>query len=151
MNACRSPPSSTAPDMISAVPRPHPALGVALGLVAIVALATLCHLLGYAAPQTEAGYPFTSYFTGCIGWAFVAAYALAAGALGWASRNAWPVAAGMVLPLPLALVTEMVLDPTSHNLLPFEIVLYWLPAFAVAFLSARLGEGLRDRTVRATA
>lgn len=137
--------------MPPAAPRPHPALGVALGLVAIVALATFCHLLGYAAPQAEAGYPLTSFFTGCIGWPFVAAYALAAGALGWATRSVRPVAAGMVLPLPLALVVEVVLDPTSHNLFPFEVVLYWLPAFAVAFLGARLGDGLRERAVRAAA
>ena len=137
--------------MIPATVRSHPALGGALGLVTIVALVTLCHLLGHAAPQAEAGYPFTSYFTRCIGWAFVAAYALAAGTLGWVTRSARPVAAGMMLPLPFALVAELMLDPTSHNLLPFEIALYWLPAFAVAFLSARLGDGLRDRTVRATA
>lgn len=137
--------------MPPAASRPHPALGVALGVVAVVGLATLCHVLGYGAPQAEAGYPFTSYFTGCIGWPFAAAYALAAGALGWATRSAWPVALGMMLPLPLALVAEVVLDATSHNLLPFEIALFWLPAFGIAFLGARLGDGLRERAVRAAA
>lgn len=49
----------------------------------------------------------------------------------------------MMSPLPLALIVEVLQDPTSHNLLPFEVVMLWAPAFLVAFFGATLGTHLR--------
>jgi hypothetical protein len=46
----------------------------------------------------------------------------------------------MMLPLPIAFGIEVRSDPTSHNLIPFEVLLYWLPAFGLALLGGYCGE-----------
>lgn len=126
-------------------PRFHPAVGVMTGLAGSVGLALLWHFFGFASPVTQQGYFLTEYFTGCISLSYVALYAVASIALGWFSRSGWLVALGMILPLPIALVVEIALDPTSHNLLPFEIILYWFPGFAVAWGGAHLSRLIRVR------
>ena len=59
---------------------------------------------------------------------FVAAGAL----LGLASKSrAWLLAAAAVAVLPLVALAEMVVDPTSHNLIPLELVFYGFYGFLV--------------------
>jgi len=120
-------------------------LGVLAGLAGVVVLAALWHLLGGAAPPRQENYEYSGYFLGCLSWPFAAAYFALSIALGWGVRRGWPVALGMVLPLPIAMGIEMASNPTSHNLMPFEVLLYWLPAFGLAFLGAHLGERLATR------
>ena len=147
-------------------------VGLLAGFAAIVSLATLWHLVGFVNPPIHEGhrsahtpgYEFTEYFTHCISGSFVAAYAVVSLALGWkfqsggpaalwsvetpaaASIETIPVALGMVLPLPIALLIEVIRDPTSHNLFPFEVLLYWLPAFLVAWGGAACGWLIRARS-----
>jgi hypothetical protein len=116
-----------------------PALSVLAGLVGTIVLTALWHLLGGASPPTQAGYDYTQYFTTCLSWLFAAAYFVLSIALGGTVRRGWPVALGMILPLPIAFGIEVASDPTSHNLVPFEVLLYWLPAFGLALLGGYLG------------
>ena len=130
-------------------PRLHLALGLLAGLASSVSLAALWHLFGFVSPPTQgAGYQFTEYFTSCIGWSFAVPYALVSLTLGWISQSKWPVALGMILPLPIAFAIEIELDPTSHNLIPFEIILFWFPAFVVAYGGAYCGQLIRARSAR---
>ena len=84
-------------------------------------------------------YPFTEYFMRCFGVGFVVAFALTMLLLGWRLRHAWAIGLGTVTPLPIAAVLEVIRDPTNHNLLPFEVVLYWIPTFLVSFGIAMIG------------
>ena len=144
-------------------------VGLLAGFAASVSLATLWHLVGFVNPQIHEGsrsahtpgYEFSQYFTHCISWSFAAAYALVSLALGWKfqsgepaapveppvafSIETIPVALGMVLPLPIALLIEGIRDPTSHNLFPFEVLRFWLPAFLVAWGGAACGWLIRDK------
>lgn len=49
---------------------------------------------------------------------------------------------GMVLPFPLAGLAEMVVDPSSHNLWPFEFLVYFILS-AVPITGGYLGSLLR--------
>lgn len=121
-------------------PRWHAGLGVLAGFAAAVSLVGLWHLFGLAwPPPPQGGYPLTTPLLRCVSWGFAGVYAAAALGLGWLSGRGWPVALGMVAPLPLAFLIEVLRDPTSHNLWPFEAVMYWLPAFALAFVAAWIG------------
>jgi hypothetical protein len=73
------------------------------------------------------------------------AFAIVAVAIGAISLAPVFVAAGMLLPLPVATAIEIARDPTGHNLLPLEIILYWIPVFALALLGAYLGRQLATR------
>ena len=55
---------------------------------------------------------------------------------------------GMISLLPLAMAIEVAKDPTNHKLFPFEIVLYWIPAFLVAFIPALVGMKFRNAIER---
>ena len=123
----------------------HLALGVFFGLAGSVALAVVWHYFGLDPPPDQESYLYTQYFTGNIGWAYVGLYALVSLVLGWLTRLIWPVALGMILPLPFGVLIEVLQDPTSHNLIPFEIILYWLPAFAIAYGGAYCGQLIRAR------
>lgn len=116
-----------------------PVIALLVGLLGSVGLAVFWHLIVGTAKPRQAGYLYTQYFTDCLSLLFAAVYFLLSIALGWTVRRPLLVAAGMILPLPIALAIETVLDPTSHNLLPFEVILYWLPAFGIALLGAFLG------------
>ena len=109
-----------------------------------IVLAVLWNVLGFAPPATQVGYELSEYFTP-ITWGFVASYTAIAFLLGWATQQVWPVALGMILTLPIASAIEIARDRTSHNLLPFEILLYWLPGFALAFGAAYTGDVVRRR------
>lgn len=51
----------------------------------------------------------------------------------------------MIVPLAVALVVEISLDPTSHNLFPFEIVLVWAPAFLLSWGAGAIALTLAPR------
>ncbi len=119
--------------------------GVLAGLLGTVVLASLWHLFGGAAPPKEADYVYTQYFTSCLGWVFAAVYLALSIVLGWILRRVGAVALGMMLPLPIAFGIEVSLDQTSHNLIPFEMLLVWLPAFSLALLGAYLGKTMAVR------
>lgn len=63
-------------------------------------------------------------------------------------RGWWLVVLGMMLPLPIAVGIEISLDPTSHNLIPLEVAMYWFPAFGLALLGGYLGKLIADRFAR---
>jgi len=115
------------------------------GLAGTGASAAFWHLFGAAAPPTQDSYAYSHYFTSCLSWSFVAAYFGLSFILGWGLRRAWPLAVGMMLPLPIAFGVEVASDPTSHNLFPFEVLLYWLPAFGLALLGGYLGTMVASR------
>jgi hypothetical protein len=121
-------------------------LGVTAGWATVMALALVCHLAGFVSRPTEAGYVFTNYLAVCRNVVSIAIYIGLGGLLGYALRQAVPVALGMTLPWPVACVIEMIQDPTSHNLFPFEAILFWTPAFFLALLGARTGWKMAKRT-----
>ena len=120
-------------------------LGVVFGVTLVMPLIALFHAQGWTAPQTSLTYQYTHAITRCLSPGFVAACILIALALGFATRRSPGVALGMILPLPIAACIELKEDPTSHNLIPFEIAITWLPAFLVLMIAAWLGTKLRDR------
>jgi len=123
----------------------HPAVITLIGLGCIIILAGFWHVVGFADEPSQEGYFLTSFFLRCVSWPFMAVYALLGVGMGLITAGERFVALGMMLPLPMSLLVEVVLDSTSHNLLPFEIILYWLPAFGVAWLGAYGGRRLRER------
>lgn len=123
-------------------------LAALAGLGAIVALAIFWHLFGWVPPPKHNGYPVTNFFADCAGPGFVLAYLLAAFGLGWARLRAWGVGIGMMLPMPFGMIVEVSMDPTNHNLFPFEVVMIWLPMFAAALGAAALGARVYRRTHR---
>jgi hypothetical protein len=120
-------------------------VGVILGLTASVVLIAFFQAMGWISAPTQRSYVLTQTIARCVGPAFIAALLLLAALQGFLVRSALGVAAGMILPLPIAAGVEIYQDPTSHNLIPFEIVLYWGPTFLLAFGAALLGRKLRDR------
>lgn len=114
--------------------------GVIAGGAAVIILALVCHLTGFVSRPTQAGYPFTNYLAVCLNVGSIAVYLGLGGLLGYAFRQAVPVALGMMLPWPIACIIEMIRDPTSHNMFPFEAILFWTPAFFLALLGLDSGE-----------
>lgn len=113
------------------------------GILTSIFLVALCHAVHLASTPREHGYVLSQYLSTCASVFFVLVFALAGALLGFLDFRRTPVALGMMSPLPLALIVEMLQDPTSHNLLPFEVVMLWAPAFLVAFFGATLGTRLR--------
>ena len=120
-------------------------LSVTAGAVAVMALALVCHLIGFVSRPTQAGYPFTNYLAVSLNVGSIAVYIGLGGLLGYMFRQAVPVALGMMLPWPIACIVEMIQDPTSHNMFPFEAILFWTPAFFLALLGARFGRKMAER------
>ncbi|MDB6127106.1 MAG: hypothetical protein JWM35_1002 [Verrucomicrobia bacterium] len=119
-------------------------LGVVFGFTFIVPLIALFHFQHWVAPATTLSYAYTHMITRCLSPGFVVACLVIAFALGFLIRRAPGVALGMMLPLPIATDIELREDPTSHNLIPFEILATWVPAFLVLMFVAWLGTKLRN-------
>jgi hypothetical protein len=118
---------------------------VIAGGASVMAMVALCHLLGFVSHNSEGvGYPFTNYLASTFSKPVVGIYLLLSGLLGAGFRRVWPVALGMMLPWPIACAIEVIRDPTSHNLLPFDIML-WCAAFAVGLMGAFVGRLIRSR------
>lgn len=114
------------------------------GLTGSTLLAVAWNAIGFATGRTQVGYELTHYFTP-ISWSFVFAFAIIAMLLGAATGKTWPVGLGMISTLPIACGVEVARDSTSHNLIPFEILLTWVPAFLLGFGAAFCGAWLRKR------
>jgi hypothetical protein len=124
-------------------PRVRQFFSVVAGAVACLLLAVAFHAAGWTSPYRSHGYQYSQYLSSCVGWGFAVVWLAVAIALGRLTRTAWPVALGMVAPLPLAALIEILGDSTSHNLLGLEIVLIWIPVVLVAFGAAFLGRRMR--------
>lgn len=53
------------------------------------------------------------------------------------------VAGGFILAIVLKIVIDIFIDPTDHNLWPFELVLYMIAAFIFSGAGVGLGWGMR--------
>jgi hypothetical protein len=125
--------------------KPSKVVGVWMtGFIGTVALVAIWHVLGLASRPQGAGYVYTQYLSTCFSWTFVAVFVGISGILGWTFAQTWPVAGGMVTPWLVALVVEIGLDPTSHNLFPFEILFYWCPVFLLSLAGAFAGRAARN-------
>ena len=131
---------------------------VLTGLIGTLVLTSFWHILGGAVPYKQAGYIYSQYFTSCFSFIFAVAYFALSLALGWIKESLYNscypqglvqrallIALGMILPLPITFFIEVSLDPTSHNLIPFEILVYWLPAFNLALAGAYIGSTIKNR------
>jgi hypothetical protein len=121
-------------------------LAVLFGLVGSAGLIRLWHLVGFASRAKSMGYPLSEYITQCFGVGFTVGYLLLGACLGGFTRRPVGTAIGTMLPLPIAALIEVLEDPTSHNLLGFEIVIYWVPAFLVGLIAATAGRIARKRS-----
>lgn len=127
------------------VPRNRAVIAFAAGIVTGVVVALVWGRGG----STEPGYPYTSLLQA----AFVPVFAVAGPLVAifvalWTGRS-WPFALGMIVPFPVALIAELRVDPTSHNLFPFEVVLVWVPAFLLSWGAAAVTLLLAKRARRA--
>lgn len=111
------------------------------GAAGSAALAVAWNRLGWAPPASP-GYELSQYFAP-VTRRFVLDFVAVAFFLGWATRQPKAAALGTVLPLLIAVAIEIARDSSSHNLLPFEAVSLWLPAFAVAWGAAYAGRETR--------
>jgi len=118
-----------------------------VGILTSIFLVALCHAAHLASAPRESGYVLSQYLSTCASGFFVLVFALAGALLGFLDFRRTPVALGMMSPLPIALVVEVLQDPTSHNLLPFEVLMLWVPAFLLAFVGATAGTHLRAARV----
>jgi hypothetical protein len=118
--------------------------GFLAGLAGSTLLAVVWNTLGFGSMPSHVGYELTRYFTP-ISWPFVIAHTIISLGLGWVTKTTWPVGLGMIFTLPIACSVELSQDSTSHNLIPFEILLTWLPGFVLAFGGAFCGRWLRRR------
>jgi hypothetical protein len=136
--------------MQSPTPSGNSVKGFVAGLASSVMLAVVWNVLGFAPLSAQKGYELTHYFTP-ITLSFVIAFAVVALLLGGFTRTTWPVGLGMIFTLPIACGVEFSQDSTSHNLVPFEILLTWLPGFLLASWAASGGRWLRGQMLaRAT-
>jgi hypothetical protein len=125
------------------------ATGFLAGLAGSTLLAVAWHTMGLAPKSSGAAYELTRYFT-LITWPFILAYTILALLLGGLTRKTWPVALGMIFTLPIACTVEVSRDSTSHNLIPFEMILTWLPGFLLALGAAYCGGWLSRRMLLPT-
>lgn len=115
-----------------------------VGLISTIGVLTLLHLVGHFSRPEHDSYFLSRLFTDNVGVLLVLSYFLASSVLGLFLKRPVDIALGMMAPLPLAVLIEVLLDSTSHNLLPFEALLYWLPAFGLAFLGSLVGARIRQ-------
>ena len=76
----------------------------------------------------------------------LAALFVTGGIIGFFKPKKWlMIGTLLVICLPINAIVEMIINPTSHNLLPFELLMYiaffWAPAVAGAFLGSRIRTG----------
>jgi hypothetical protein len=121
-------------------------LAAAATMVAGVGLAGLWHAAGQASlPTQQAGYPYTEFLTECVSVPFIVLVVVLTAALGWLFDRRVAIGVGAMLPFPIATSLEISRDSTTHNLLPFEAVIAWIPTFLVAFLGATFGMWVHRR------
>ena len=114
------------------------------GLISTVGLVVLLRVMGLILPPEQDSYFLSRHASDNVGVLVLLSYFLASGVLGVILKRPVDIAIGMMAPLPLAFLVEVGLDSTSHNLFPFEALLYWLPAFGLAFLGRLIGSRVRQ-------
>lgn len=119
-------------------------LGVLIGLVGMYTLLYLCHFVGDVPAPKPDHYKYTNYISDCFGLKFGFAYFVLSIALGWTTNLKKQIAWGMIAPLAIAAYIEINNDPTDHNLLGIEVVMFWLPAFLLALVGAIIGCKIRN-------
>jgi len=70
---------------------------------------------------------------------FIGCFILSGVSLSYLKTNQFLVALGMILPMPIGFIAEVIVDPTSHNLIPFEVIGGWIPGFIIALCAIGLG------------
>ena len=123
-----------------------PLFAFVAGLLGTLTVASCLHLMGFS-PAESAEYLYSNFLFHS-GVLYGLAYFAVSIILGFFFRNAWAIATGMVLPMPVALVLEVSANSSTHNLLPFEVLFFWLPAFFLAILGSRVGNFLADWAYR---
>jgi hypothetical protein len=129
--------------------RKRAVLGFLCGAAAMILAVAFWHSAGFAVSSGSASYPVTNWLVAPLGLAFLTVYAGLAFGAGWLCRQPLSIAAGFISPFPVAVMIEVSRHPTSHNLLPFEVVLYWLPLFLLALLLSFAGQRVRRRVAPA--
>jgi hypothetical protein len=118
----------------------------ALALVVIAGLGLACVLLPVltqASLMPAPLFPLLRTSIEQMTWAPIALLA-ALGLLAGLLTRLWPlfIALASVATLPIATIAELIADPTSHNLFPFEWMMYLLMAVPV-LLTALVGSNIR--------
>jgi hypothetical protein len=90
----------------------------------------------------ETGNPLSVLMSKCVNIEFLVCYFCAGIILGMFHLNRYVTALGMILPLPISAIIDILFYPTTHNLLPFEVVLEWFPAFLLSLIAIWLGSYL---------
>ena len=121
-----------------------------MGATAVLMLVALLHRTGMVSlpPPTP---DMSSYLYQVDNVPMLLGIALAAAAIGALFFHPIAVGMGMVSPLAVALFVDISRKPTSHNLFPFEIAMFWLPVFLISFGMAHLGGRLRRGGPRGSA
>jgi hypothetical protein len=114
------------------------------GMLTTLVLVLLSHLFKLSEPHISASHPYTQYIISCITAEFVGAYVVAAIFWSYRHNNLWAMAIGLLLPLMLATLIEILQDATSHNLLGLEIAFAWVPLFGLAVMGGFAGRWLRS-------
>lgn len=123
------------------------AAAITISAVLYVSVTAGWQLLNLAPEPVAAGYRYTQTLSQPLSWIVILIAAIGVG-VGWLTGRKWAVGLGIVLPFAVAMALEISEDPTSHNLMPFEMLITWLPAFLIAATGAALGRRLRLRQPR---
>jgi hypothetical protein len=121
------------------------AIAAMAGLFTLPLLAGLWHVCRFAAPAERGDYHLTSFLTNCFSVFFFGAVFVVCVAAGWLTRFMLTYALMLIVPFPIALLIEVSEDPSSHNLLPFEIVFAWIPILLLAVSGVLVGRYARRR------
>jgi len=114
-------------------------LGIGSGLMTSTLLVLVFQLFQWTYPQRMDGYFITRPITECIHPVFIGCFILSGVSLSYLKTNQFLVALGMILPMPIGFIAEVIVDPTSHNLIPFEVIGGWIPGFIIALCAIGLG------------
>jgi hypothetical protein len=121
-------------------------VGICSGLGTSVLLVLIFQFFDWTRSVTMDGYFITRPITECIHPVFIGFFILSGIALSFLKANSFLIALGMILPFPLGFIVEVIVDPTSHNLFPFEVIGGWIPGFIIALIAIRLGKFIQNVT-----
>ena len=123
-------------------------------IAALLGVAVLgLHALLFPQPRPELGEYFWSQLaTQQLSWITLGLAGAAAAVLGYVTRaHAVVIGAAMILVFPVITAWEISIYPTSHNLFPFELVIFAIwsaPLMFGAWLGRRLKQAMTSRRQR---
>lgn len=98
----------------------------------------LCSLFQAQRP-VEGEYHYSSFLRVNFSWLAKILFALTAFSAAWFYElNPWGIGVCLILIFPLTAIIEATFYPQSHNLIPFEMIMYFtyaLPSMALAIIS----------------